>query len=419
MARNGDHLGAPFQCDLCIFRRIQQRNPLPDSQSDKLALAYVRRATLDVFWSRASSTVAGNRRTIERNIEGLLALGMEGPYYDPGPSAAVDDQGFEVALSVLVDTRRSGNHSTSHKQWDSSRKVKSCIANFEKTSMNRFGSSLALVDEGGKGGTMRFQSGASASLWYQRFAQGCKARMGQDTRKNTAVSVALWKRLLEVCEQRFSVAQTFDEGAKWTIVGAYLAISYALSLRGNEGFLMEIATLNEYRPIRNGLVWIPLVGRLKGDKENTTHLLRSVPVTGSGINIRLWRDRLLRIHEHQGRVQGPAICDGAGFLLSMTDVNEVMWEALDHILTDQPDLFPQHVTSPEAIREWIQINRTPRRTSESQATRMNVSVDDKEIVNRWSKKERAKGKNPTEPLRLGYTDQALLDDCFRRYTEAM
>lgn len=34
--RNGDNLVTPFQCNLCIFRNLQCRNPLPGLQDDLL-----------------------------------------------------------------------------------------------------------------------------------------------------------------------------------------------------------------------------------------------------------------------------------------------------------------------------------------------------------------------------------------------
>jgi hypothetical protein len=34
--RNGDHLLCPFQCDLCHFRNIQGRDPVPGLVKDKL-----------------------------------------------------------------------------------------------------------------------------------------------------------------------------------------------------------------------------------------------------------------------------------------------------------------------------------------------------------------------------------------------
>ena len=50
-ARPGDSLAVPFQCDLCIFRRITDEDPNPTSATNTLLLQYIRRANLDSFWS--------------------------------------------------------------------------------------------------------------------------------------------------------------------------------------------------------------------------------------------------------------------------------------------------------------------------------------------------------------------------------
>ena len=60
-ARDGDHLLVPFECDLCIFRKLRGKNPdIKDSQ-DELLVHCIRRMNLDAFWSRSSATIYGNR----------------------------------------------------------------------------------------------------------------------------------------------------------------------------------------------------------------------------------------------------------------------------------------------------------------------------------------------------------------------
>jgi hypothetical protein len=55
--RDGDHLLIPFECDLCIFRKLRRYDPSRTSEQDRLLLACIRRITLDAFWSRATSMV--------------------------------------------------------------------------------------------------------------------------------------------------------------------------------------------------------------------------------------------------------------------------------------------------------------------------------------------------------------------------
>ena len=224
---------------------MKNRNPEPDSLTDDTLLAYVRRANLDAFWSRARGTVKGNKGTIERTIRDVASLGLVGPFYDNGPTPAIDHAGYETAIALLVDTRRPRTHSSTHKQWDSSRRVKSAIANFERATSTNTYNNLAFVDDN-KGSVARLMCIPTSSFWFQRFSQGCRARMGQVTKQNLALTVDLWKRMLEGVEERMFDAETFEEAARWTIAGAYLALIYVLSLRGPEGFQIEISLLKKY-----------------------------------------------------------------------------------------------------------------------------------------------------------------------------
>eukprot|EP00980_Cylindrotheca_fusiformis_P026529 scaffold16361_cov69-Cylindrotheca_fusiformis.AAC.2 len=419
-AREGDHLLSPFVCHLCIFRILKGGDPDPDRDSHQALLKTIMRANLDVLWSRTRSTVKTNRNTVARAISSLERLGLGGPFYDPGPTPFSDFCGFETALAVLIDSQRSGKYSVSHKQWDSIRKVKSAVASFEKLSNNNPLSQLALL-ESERGYVRRFHFGQTASLWYQRFAAGCKARMGQDVRPNQALKTELWLQLLELCRDKARLSRSEEEGDGWIMAGAYLAFAYVLSLRGPEGFMFEISLLFDHRDRRNGLVWLPIVGKVKGADSVNTYFLRSVPVTSSGINVEHWRDLLLAVHHRAGRRQGPAFCDPQGFLLPTRRMNQYLWEALEELFVSEEaaDLFPKAITSPEDIQSLIEVDRSPRRSSDSRATAQRVAREDKDVVNRWSQRERAKGAAPIEKMSIHYADQELLDDCFRRYTMAM
>ena len=173
--------------------------------------------------------------------------------------------------------------------------------------------------------------------------------MGQEIKKNLALKSDLWIELLKGCESKMFGAEDFETGERWTMVGVYLTLIYVLSLRGPEGFQIEISLLRKYKEIKNGLVWIPLVGKLKGDTNPGIYLLGSVPVTGTGIDIREWRDRLLAVHDYRGRIEGLAICDEKGFLLSSLDVNECMWEVLEELYDKKSEEFPVAVETKEMI----------------------------------------------------------------------
>ena len=60
VARAGDPLFTRFECGKCHFRNVQGRDPTPGDRSDVLINMCIRRASLDVFWSREAGTVRGS-----------------------------------------------------------------------------------------------------------------------------------------------------------------------------------------------------------------------------------------------------------------------------------------------------------------------------------------------------------------------
>lgn len=81
--RSGDHLMCPFQCDICVFLFLTGRQPnVLRMVDDNLLMICIRRAILDSFWARESSTVQANRREIEKYIRILKTVGVT-PQFEP------------------------------------------------------------------------------------------------------------------------------------------------------------------------------------------------------------------------------------------------------------------------------------------------------------------------------------------------
>ena len=122
--------------------------------------------------------------------------------------------------------------------------------------------------------------------------------MGTDIiRKNVTENTETYVKFLKRIQLQILASTNDKDTARWIIGGFYFCASYVSSLRGEEGFLLDISELREHSYRDDGLVWLPLVGTVKGDKGFQTYMLRSVPVTGSGINVAGWRDMVLRVHE--------------------------------------------------------------------------------------------------------------------------
>ena len=110
VARNGDHVMTPFECDTCIFRKLKKRNPQSSLKEDELLMGVIRRINLDAMWSRSSSTVKENTRRIKQTIQLCKSVGLEGPFEHTEPYPFRDHCGYEVAAAMVIHARRPGKH---------------------------------------------------------------------------------------------------------------------------------------------------------------------------------------------------------------------------------------------------------------------------------------------------------------------
>jgi hypothetical protein len=80
----------PFECDLCIFRKLWGYNPSTDSEMDKLLLGCIRRMSVLACWSQTTSTVLANRDIIRQGLALSKLVGLEGPYIHYGTMPSHD-----------------------------------------------------------------------------------------------------------------------------------------------------------------------------------------------------------------------------------------------------------------------------------------------------------------------------------------
>ena len=137
-----------------------------------------------------------------------------------------------------------------------------------------------------------------------------------------------------------------EEEKKHCIVGFYFIITFVLSLRGNEGFMIEVKTLIEYIDKgkeeweENPHVLIPLLGRFKNEDRERLHKMLAASVTKSGSQVQLWTEVVVEILKDEGNVTGPAICDAKGYLLSTAEVDAEFRMQLQEVMDSHPELFP-------------------------------------------------------------------------------
>ena len=396
-ARDGDHIMTPFECDKCIYRKLKGRDPIPLSNQDSLLMLMIRRMNLDAFWSRARGTVKQNLWCVKQTLEMSDALGLDGPYEHSGPYPMKDHCGYEVAATMLMKSRRPGNRNRSYTQLATIKKLRSTYSSHVRASPSSNVNHLSLADNKGK--YQRLSKDKCGSLWFNRFMTGMSIRMGSTSKPNQAMTTKLMLMLVNNIENKVNEYETTERN-KWIIFMSYAVISYTLSLRGNEGILMNIEGLiKEFDIQRKEHFNITLLGKLKGENNMSEHIVPCINVTKSGINVKYVIERAMNVKKDEGHQEGPLISDSKGYLLSSVDLDDMLHEVLTELFEEDKSVFPPSIKNIEEVVTEFRCNRTFRRTSATRALEEEVKGTDIDIVNRWEQKGNSKKKPNSQPMK--------------------
>jgi hypothetical protein len=128
-ARDGDHLLTPFQCDLCCFRNLQGRDPMPQDPRDDLLLCCLRRANLDAMWGRESHTVQAALWAMRQLMTQLSLVGLDPKLPPLGPYHVSDSFRMRVAIGMLLKSLFPGRHNSTYQQFETIRKLRAGYSN--------------------------------------------------------------------------------------------------------------------------------------------------------------------------------------------------------------------------------------------------------------------------------------------------
>ena len=413
VARDGDHLITPFECDLCVFVKLKGRYPVSQSEPDKKLASCIRRVILDSFWSRAPTTVSNNLRLAKNLVNLPKVLGLNSPFVSTGPCPSFDHCGYQIAISMILMSTKPGRYDKSYTQFDTIRHLRSCFSNFERASPKNATS----IDRPNQGDQPEISESVTSTLWFRRFYAGCKARMGQVVKPNLALSTTL---IVAILQEVMKDYENSDKHTKFDLIvfGSYLVVSYVISLRGSEGLMLDLSVINRELKTSRDFCVIALKGRVKGETIDRDHLFPCVFQTSSGIDVQKWLKMLSCAHRMFKRQGGPAITNHVGEILSISQIDSKLHEYLIHLFDDGVN-FPLEIKTSEDIYERFSAFRSLRRASNTRALNMNVSASDIDVINRWKTVEAAKGKKPNRLMRQYYAEVSELKNPFLRYTKAM
>jgi hypothetical protein len=426
--RAGDNFMTMFQCDLCHFRNIQERDPVDGDELDVCALRNIRRANMDALWSREPSTVRTNLATLRKFCSyGEGKLGYDTAVLIPtmGPFPVKDDCGMRVAS---VSTERSLDKGVNEKtvQHGTVRKFRSVFSNMWHASVEGGQDAVAVRNTS----KLIQTSCPTFGEWFERFGLGLHKRMGDVVRQDRAVSVDVMRALMEEFEKDWKVVTERggenEEVEKILFPALFAIVAYVVALRGEEVPLMDVAgTRNHFSKAINTVpnedgetmahVVIALLGRFKGEKGEKHHYMVSVIKTKSGLEPAKWVGRMLKWYHDKGVTNGPVFRKRNGSRAKAKDYEVEIFDRLERIQKEQPGVLDPSID----ITEEFGLSRSFRRGSDSRAIAEEVPVTTIDLNNRWRKVESAKGKAPSFKMFEHYADIELLLGQFLRYSRAM
>ena len=410
-------MGVPFECDLCHFRNMNRRDPISGCPKDDRTITVIRRAQLDVFWSRRPGTVSGSLGRLRRDYQEVHERCNVGrallPYF---PATEVKDRvGMAAAITMLIASLRSGRNSD-RVQHASARRSRTSIHHVWNSSSRYIGVSAPGIARM-KG---EFLSGSPTDEdWWAHFNKGAKLRMGEQRVQDEALTAAMVVALGRMLDERWQNPTTSDgEREELEELMAYVLIGFGVGLRGEEVPLVSLEGMVYFWEETKGAVdpymMVTLRGCFKGETGHRWHCLPISDHTRSGLPHRQWIGRLLYRRVALQRKTGGWLFPGDnGKKARMRKYERPFVEAMSYLHETEPELF-----SVGTALELFSLKRSLRRGA-LQAVGDRVSPNVVNMMNRWRTRERARGTEPGLDMRQTYTQVRLMVDELKLYSQAM
>mmetsp|Transcript_9714 Transcript_9714/g.14043 ORF Transcript_9714/g.14043 Transcript_9714/m.14043 type:complete len:475 (-) Transcript_9714:1604-3028(-) len=415
VARMGDHLMTPFQCDFCLFYMLKGRDPIIGDGKDALLQCCIRRANLDAFWGRASSTVLANRRHVQQMVEAWELVGMEPTLQPLGPYPSTDIQGVGVAVVMLLRSMEQGKYGD-YSQFATIRKLRSAFSNAWHSSSEGARSMATL----GRDSAKSFLTNCpTQGVWFERFAKGCVSRMGEVVRQDLAMSIHVMLKLMYEFELAWQLANG-EAQEHIASVALYSVVAFCGSFRGHEVFLLDLYGLLKYQSqcLHSAGVrycMIPLLGKYKGEDGSRYHLTPLAATTKSGINLSIWVDRVCADRRRKLREHGPVFADRYGGIINPRIYEMTILDMLQKIKEKYHDVIPEQVN----VYEDYGISRSFRRGVTTHARNLDVKKEDIDLMNRWRNVESAQGRKARMRMADHYSDISQMIPSLLRFSMAL
>ena len=315
-----------------------------------------------------------------------------------GSEEVRDRVGMSEALVTLATSLRYGRNSK-HIQYDTMRKTRTWLNNAHDAGREYSCETVVGLDRS----KQHITTGHTSGKWFGRFMRGSRMRMGMIRMQNEALTSAL---TMAVCAEadtqwRLPIGESAREELEDTVV--FMLAAFGAGLRGEEVPLISLDGLltfwDKSSLVEDSHVMLTLKGRFKGEVDERWHLVPISDATRSGLPFRKWMERALhrRVNLHN-RESGWFFQNQQGVRRKFGQYDGPFRALVDQARKRHPRLLPEAVET-EDFSLW----RSPRRGAVLETTNQDVSEKVIELINRWRKKEAAKGSEAGLAMRQVYT----------------
>ena len=267
VARQGDHMLCPFQCDLCHFINMLDRHPNMEKPEDMFLMRCIRRVNLDAFWSRRPGTVYQHFRTYKLVLDLDVALGFGDRLLpDMGPFPVKDTFGMKAAVFFVTRSLMPGRKSEAL-SFGTTRKMRTFFGNlYQASAAGSDPKALVGLDKF----TSRQTSDPTKLIWHVAFIRGARRRMGDTVSPDLGLPVEVLLALLNMLDAEWNQTKLLEEHVEVAELGFMCVVAFLLALRGNEIMIVHLGGMLEYLETSTSHpdmphVAVTLKGRLKGD----------------------------------------------------------------------------------------------------------------------------------------------------------
>ena len=333
IARNGDWIIAPFQCESCWFVKICGKPPNLNQPSDKYKWSLIRRANLDIFWSRERATVASQYNRLSEIIRRVSDWNWPLDFLPKFPARFDNDSSDMMLAMLMLEKSREAGRNASYTQYDTLRQFRSAISNVYA------GSSVVSIENGvlktRRGEIQHLHNDPMQSSLMERFMVGMKPRMPVDSQRNLPLLGDVVSAMLKLMTDEINSGQAEEARMRRLIMcGGYMSVAYDYSLRGYEGFWVDGDRLIKHIKLgkdhETPHIVIALLGRFKAEGGDRMHTFVLSNETKSGIKIRKWLELVVKQLTRERKDSYPAFCDEEGYMLNAKYIEKTMHQFIQH-----------------------------------------------------------------------------------------